>query len=72
MMCILIKPVNKVHPGERHNMVFIGNWSLYGGYLALFYLRRVLLNCDLYLQGGLYSKVAFNTSLTVMNFHLFI
>ena len=27
----LVKPVNKGHPKERPNMVFIDNWSLFGG-----------------------------------------
>ena len=33
---------------------------------VLFYQERLI--CDLYLQGGLYSEVAFNTGLTVI-FH---
>ena len=31
------KPVNKGHSIERHNLVFIGKWSLFGGYYGLFY-----------------------------------
>ena len=47
-----------------------GTWSLLtsGLYLevTLFYfIKEGLLKCGLYLQGGLYSEVAFNTGLTV-------
>ena len=31
-----VKPVNKGHPRERHHMVFIDKWSLFGGYIVLF------------------------------------
>ena len=45
-------------------MVFVDKWSLFGGYFALF-IKEGLLIYDLYLQGGLYSEVVFNTGLTV-------
>ena len=45
-------------------MVFLDKWSLFGGYL-FYIIRKGLLKCGLYLQGGLYSEVAFNTGLTV-------
>ena len=35
------KPVNKGHQGERSNMVFIENWSFFGGFIVLFYQGRV-------------------------------
>ena len=60
-----VKPVNKGHPRERHHMVFIDKWSLLGGYIVLFFIKEGLLKCDLYLQGGLYLEVAFNTGVTV-------
>ena len=32
-----VKPVNKGHPRERQDMVFIDKWSLIGCYFVLFY-----------------------------------
>ena len=32
-----VKLVNKGQPRERPNMVFIDSWSLFGGYIVLFY-----------------------------------
>ena len=32
-----VKPVNKGHPRERQNMVFIDKWPFIGGYFVLFY-----------------------------------
>ena len=32
-----VKPVDKGHPRERQNMVFIDKWSLFEGYFLLFY-----------------------------------
>ena len=57
--------MNKGHPREKQNMVFIDKWSLFGGYFVLFYKRKGLLKCGLYLQGGIYSEVTINTGLTV-------
>ena len=37
-----VKPGNKGHPRERHHMVFVDKWSLFGGYLVLFYHGRVI------------------------------
>ena len=48
-----VKPVNKGHPRERQNMVFIDKWSLLGGFI-----KEGLLQGGLYLQGCLYSDVA--------------
>ena len=53
---ITVKPVNQGHPMEKYNMIFIDKWSLFGCY---FFIKEGLL------KSGLYSKVAFNTSLTV-------
>ena len=36
-----VKPVNKSHPRERHIMVFIDKWPLFGGYIILFNQGRV-------------------------------
>ena len=33
--------MNKGHPRERQNMVFIDKWSLFGGNFVLFYQGRV-------------------------------
>ena len=56
-----VKPVNKGHPRERRkNIVFIDKWSLFGGNFVYFN-KKGLLKCGLYLQDGLYSEVAFNT-----------
>ena len=44
-------------------MTFIDKWPLFGGYFVL--LNEMLSNYGLYLQGGLYSEVVFNTGLTV-------
>ena len=45
-------------------MVFIDKWPLFGGYL--FYLiKERLLKCGLYLQGDIYSQVAFNKGLSL-------
>ena len=52
--------MNGGHQSERQNMAFVNKWSLSGGYFVLFHLK-----CDLYLQGGLYSEVVFNTGLNV-------
>ena len=60
---ITVKPVDKGHPKERQNMVSIDKWSLFCGNVVLFH--QGLLKCGLYLQGGLYLEVAFNTGLTV-------
>ena len=30
----IVKPVNKGHPMEKQNLIFIDKWSLYGGYIA--------------------------------------
>ena len=56
--------MNKGHPMDRQHTVVIDKWSLFEGYFVLFY-QEGLLKCDLYLQGGLYSEVTFNTGLTV-------
>ena len=56
-----VKPVNKGQPRERQHMVL--NWFLFGGYFVLFFQE-----CGLYLKGGLYSEVVFNTGLTVYRF----
>ena len=37
-----VKPVIKGHPRERQYMVFINNWSLFGGYFVLLYQGRVI------------------------------
>ena len=37
-----VKPVNKGHPREKQNMVFIDKWSLFGGYFVLFYQGSVI------------------------------
>ena len=37
-----VKPVNKGHPREEKNMVFINKWSLFGGYFVLFYQVTVI------------------------------
>ena len=39
---ITVKPVNKGHPWERQNMVFIDKWSLFEGYFVFFYQGRVI------------------------------
>ena len=57
---ITVKPLNKGRPRERQWMVFIDKWSLFEAYIGI-----GLLKCSLYLQGGLYLEVAFNTDLTV-------
>ena len=59
-----VKPVIKSHSRERQIMVFINKWPLFGCYFVLFYQGRVI-ECGLYLQGCLYTVVAFNTGLTV-------
>ena len=50
----IVKPVNKGHPRERQNMVFIDKWSLFGDY----FIKERLLKCDLLLQSGPYLEVA--------------
>ena len=45
-------------------MTFIDKWPLFGGYFVL--LNERLSNYGLYLEGGLYSEVVFNTGLTVI------
>ena len=37
-----VKPVNKGHPRERLNMVYIEKWSLLGGNIVLFNHARVI------------------------------
>ena len=37
-----VKPVNKGHPRERHNIVFIDKWSLFEGFFVLFYQGRLI------------------------------
>ena len=59
-----VKPVNKGHPKERQNMVFIDKWSLFGGNIVLFNQGKVT-EVYLYIQDGLYLDVVFNTDLTV-------
>ena len=61
-----VKPVNKGHPRERQDMVFIDKWSLFGGFFVLFNE-----GCDHYLQDGLFWEVLFNTGLTVHNLNVF-
>ena len=56
--------MNKGHPRERQDMVFIDKWSLFGGYFV-YLIKEGLLKCGLYIQGGLKSEVAFNTGWTV-------
>ena len=50
MLCSTVKPVNKGHPEERQNMVFIDKWSLFGVYIVLFNQERVIEMCEIYLQ----------------------
>ena len=57
---------NKGHLMGRQHMVFIDKWSLFGGYFVLCY-KEGLLKCGLYLQGGLYWEMAFNTGVTVLH-----
>ena len=45
-------------------MVFIDKQSLFGGYF-FYFIKKGVLKCGLYLQGGLYLEMAFNTGLTV-------
>ena len=59
----IVRPVNKGHQRDTQDMVFIDKWSLFRGNFVLFFK---LLKCGHYLRyGGLYSKVVFNTGLTV-------
>ena len=37
-----VKPVDKGHPKEKQNMVFINKWSLFRGYFVVFYQVRVI------------------------------
>ena len=62
---ITVKPVNKGHPRERQNMVFIDRLSSYGGYFVLC-TKEGLFKCGLYSQDGLCSEVTFNTGLTLI------
>ena len=45
-------------------MAFTDKWPLFGGYFVLFYQGQII-EGGVYLDGGLYSEVAFNTGLTV-------
>ena len=65
-----VKPVNKGHPLERQDMVFIDKWSLLGDNLVLFYQERFIEVWPFYIQGGLYLEVDFETGLTVTYFSL--
>ena len=56
--------MNKGHPWERNDMVFIDKWSLFGGYF-IYFIKEWILKCGLYLKGGRYSEMTFNTVLTV-------
>ena len=68
MLCacieITVKLMNKGHAREIQHTVFIDKWSLFGGYIVLFNQGRVT-KCGLYLCGGVYSEVAFDTGLIV-------
>ena len=46
-------------------MAVIDKWYLFWGYFIL--LNECLSNYDLYLQGGLYSQVVFDTGVTVIS-----
>ena len=63
--------MNKGHPRERLHMAFIDKQSLFGGCVVLIKEGLLNLKCGLYLQGGLYSDMAFNTGLTVYILWLF-
>ena len=45
-------------------MVFTDKWPLFAGDIV-FIIREWLLKFGLYLQGGLYWEVVFNTALTI-------
>ena len=53
---VTVKPVNKGHPREIQNVVFIEKWSLFGGCFVLFYQGRIIemlsLFTEWYLFGG--------------------
>ena len=58
-----IKPVNKGHLSQRYRQyVFIVNVNLF------YFIKEGSLKHGLYLQGGLYSEVTFNTCLAVLLF----
>ena len=59
-----VEPVNKGHPRERQNMVFIDKWSLFGGFFVIFYQGRFFVMWPLFSGWSLFG-VVFNTGLTV-------
>ena len=50
-----VKPVNKGHPRETQNMAFIDRWSLFRGYIALFYQRGGTEVCPLFTGWSLFG-----------------
>ena len=57
-----VKPVNKSHPREKQDMVFIDKWSLFGGNFVLFKQERLIEVWPLFtgwplLGGGLLIQV---------------
>ena len=57
--------MNKGHPRERQNIVFIDKWYLFRGHFVNL-ISEKLSKYGLYFQGGLYLEVVFNTGLTVL------
>ena len=51
-----VKPVNKGHPRERQNMVFIDKWSVFGDYFVLFYQERVIEAWPLFTVWSLFRE----------------
>ena len=47
--------MNKSHPGDRQNMVFIDKWSLFGSYLVLFSQGMVIEVWPLFTGWSLYG-----------------
>ena len=47
--------MDKGHPKERQNMVFIDKWSLFGGNFVLFYQQRVIEVWALFIGWSLFE-----------------
>ena len=50
-----VKSVNKGHPRERQNMVFIDKWSLFRGNFVLFYQGRIIEKWPLFTVWSLFG-----------------
>ena len=62
--------VNKDHPRERQNMVFIQCRQVVFICRSHSLISEKFSKCGLYLHDGLYSEVVLNTVLTVHNYRI--